>query len=103
MPPPKGAARIRIRVHGPYGQSEQGVKRGRTDTGKQRSRCQTVEGAQQSFRLERADKGRRPEVKRQVRELSLKGSGISDAARVLQISPTTGIQEVKKKGRPSRR
>jgi transposase-like protein len=94
---------VRIRVHCPYCQSEQVVKRGRTDTGKQRYRCQNVECAHQSFLLDPAYKGRLPEVKRQVIELSLNGSGIRDTARVLQISPTTVIQELKKKGRPSRR
>jgi hypothetical protein len=39
-----------------------------------------------------AYKGRLPEVKQQVLEMSLKGSGVRDTARVLQISPTTVIE-----------
>jgi len=78
------------------------VKRGKTDTGKQRYRCQNPDCSHQSFLLDPAYKGRLPEVKQQVIELSLNGSGIRDTARVLQISPTTVIQELKKKGRSSR-
>ena len=42
----------------PYCQGEQGVKRGKTETGKQRSRCQHEECAHQSFLLEPVYKGR---------------------------------------------
>ena len=92
-----------VRVRCPYCQRDLVVKRGKTDTGKQRYRCQNPDCSHQSFLLDPAYKGRLPEVKRQVIELSLNGSGIRDTARVLQISPTTVIQELKKKGRPSRR
>jgi insertion element IS1 protein InsB len=93
---------VHIPVHCPYCQQDQVVKRGKTDTGKQRYRCQDPECSHQSFLLDPTYKGRLPEVKQQVIELSLNGSGIRDTARVLQISPTTVIQELKKKGRPSR-
>jgi insertion element IS1 protein InsB len=92
---------VRVPVRCPYCQRDQVVKRGKTDTGKQRYRCQNLACSHQSFLLDPAYKGRLPEVKRQVIELSLNGSGIRDTARVLQISPTTMIQELKKKGRPS--
>jgi len=94
---------VRVSVRCPYCERDQVVKRGKTDTGKQRYRCQNPDCSHQSFLLDPAYKGRLPEVKRQVIELSLNGSGIRDTARVLQISPTTVIQELKKKGRPSRR
>ena len=87
----------------PYCQGKQVVKRGKTDTGKQRYRCQNSRCCHQSFLLDPAYKGRLPEVKRQVIEMSLNGSGIRDTARVLQISTATVIHELKKKGRPSRR
>ena len=86
----------------PYCQRDQVAKCGKTDTGKQRYRCHNNECSHQSFLLDPAYKGRLPEVKQQVIELSLNGSGIRDTARVLQISPTTVIQELKKKGRSSR-
>jgi transposase-like protein len=93
---------VRVRVRCLYCQSDQVVKRGKTDTGKQRYRCQNPDCSHQSFLLDPAYKGRLPAVKQQVLELSLNGSGIRDTARVLQISPTTVSQELKKRGRPSR-
>jgi insertion element IS1 protein InsB len=40
--------------------------------------------------------GRLPEVKAQLIEMSLNGRGIRNIARVLKISPTTVIEEIKK-------
>jgi transposase-like protein len=37
-----------------------------------------------------------PEVKQQSLEMTLNGSGIRDIARVLHVSPTTVIEELKK-------
>jgi len=87
----------------PYCQGKQVVKRGKTDTGKQRYRCQNSGCSHQSFLLEPSYKGRLPAIKRQVIEMSLNGSGVRDTARVLQISTATVIQELKKKGRSSPR
>ena len=81
----------------PYCQGERVVKRGKTDTGKQRSRCQDASCCPQSFLRDPASKGRLPESKQQVIEMSLNGSGIRDTTRVLQISTATGINELKKK------
>jgi len=87
----------------PYCHGDQVVKRGKTDAGKQRYRCQNEEYDHQSFLLDPADKGRLPEIKQQVIEMRLNGSGIRATARVLQISTATVIQELKKKDRLSRR
>ena len=92
---------VRIPVPCPYCQSEQVVKRGKTDTGKQRYRCQNPSCSYQSFLLDPAYRGRLPEIKQQVIEMSLNGSGIRDTARVLKISTATVIHELKKKGRHS--
>jgi transposase-like protein len=43
-----------------------------------------------------SDLGRLPQIKEQIIEMSLNGSGIRDIARVLKISPTTVIEEIKK-------
>jgi len=99
----KKGAMVRIPVVCPYCQSDQVVKRGKTDTGKQRYRCQNLQCAHHSFLLDPAYKGRLPEIKQQVIEMSLNGSGVRDIARVLQISTATVILELKKKSRPSRR
>ena len=82
----------------PYCQSDQMVKRGKTDTGKQRYRCQNPECFHQSFLLNPAYRGRLPEIKQQVIEMSLNGSGVRYTARVLKISTATVIHELKKKG-----
>jgi transposase-like protein len=87
----------------PYCQGKQVVKRGRTETGKQRYRCQNEECSHQSFLLDPAYKGRLPEIKQRIIEMSLNGSGVRDIARVLEISTATVIHELKKRGRPSRR
>jgi insertion element IS1 protein InsB len=49
-----------------------------------------------SFVLDPVYKGRLPQIKEQVIDMALNGSGIRDTARVLKISPTTGINERKK-------
>jgi transposase-like protein len=41
--------------------------------------------------------GRSPVIKEQIIDIALNGSGIRDTARVLQISPTTVINELKKR------
>ena len=87
----------------PYCHGKQVVKRGKTDTGKQRYRCHNLKCAHQSFLLDSAYKGRSPAIKQQVIELSLNGSGIRDTARVLQISTATVIRELEKKDPSSRR
>jgi transposase-like protein len=87
-----------IPVRCPYCQSGHVIRGGKTDTGKQRSRCHNPACSHQSFLLDAASKGRSPEIKQQVIALTLNGSGVRDTARVLGISPTTVLNELKKKG-----
>jgi transposase-like protein len=94
---------VLIPVRCPYCQSDHVIKGGKTDAGKQHYRCQQPACPHRSFRLDPAYKGRLPQIKQQVIDMSLNGSGIRDTARVLRISPTTVIKELKKKGRSSRR
>jgi transposase-like protein len=99
----EGGAMVLIPVQCPYCQSGQVIKGGKTDTGKQRYRCPKPACPHQSLLLDSAYTGRSPQIKQQVIELSLNGSGVRDTARVLGISPTTVIQELKKKGPHSHR
>jgi transposase-like protein len=94
---------VRQLVVCPYWQGDQGVKRGKTDTGKQCYRCHNPQCGHQSFLLDQADKGRLLESKQQVIKMSLNGSGIRDTARVLQSSTATVSQELKKRDLSSRR
>ena len=82
----------------PHCHHDQVVKRGKTATGKQRYRCQNPDCSHASFLLEPAYKGRLSAIKQHVIDMSLNGSGVRDTARVLGISPTTVIHELKKKG-----
>src|SRR3954454_11903339 len=91
---------VLIPVRCPYCQSEQVIKGGKTDTGKQRYRCHNPDCTHQSFLLDSAYKGRSPEIKQQIVEMSLNGSGIRDTARVLQVSTATVIHELKKRAGP---
>ena len=77
--------------------SDQVVKRGKTGNGKQRYLCQYQNCSTKTFILDYAYQGCLPEIKRQVIDMALNGSGIRDTARVLHISPNTVINEIKKK------
>ncbi len=79
------------------------MKRGKTLAGKQRYRCLNPACAHSSFVLNPAYLGRIPQTKQKVIEMALNGSGVRDTARVLRISPTTVINELKKKNRRSNR
>ena len=83
--------------------SDQVVKRGKTDMGKQRYLCQNDACSQRTFILDYRYRGRLPEVKQQIIDMALNGSGIRDTARVLGISKDTVLSELKKKKAPSRR
>ena len=82
-----------------YCQSDQVIKGGKTETGKQRYRCQQTDCSHRSFVLAPAYNGRLPQIKEQIIDRALNGSGIRDTARVLKISPTTVRNERKKKRR----
>ena len=81
----------------PYCHSDQVIKGRHTETGKQRYRCQQTTCPHRSFVLEPAYNGRLPQIKEQIIDMALNGSGIRDTARVLKISPTTVINELKKR------
>ena len=77
--------------------SETVVKYGTTSNGKARYRCQQTDTCGRTFLRTYAYPGRLPEVKRQIVDMTLNGSGVRDIARVLHISPTTVIGELKKR------
>jgi transposase-like protein len=88
-----------IAVRCPSCHNDQIIKRGKTDTGKQRYRCQNPDCPHQSSVLDPAYKGRLPDINQQVIEMSLHASGVRDTARVLQIDADTVIKELRNKGR----
>ena len=83
-------------VRCPHCQSEAVVKYGKTSNGKERFRCQQSGRYGRTFLRSYAYPGCLPTVKRQIVELTRKGSGIRDIARVLQVGPNTVSKELKK-------
>ena len=72
-------------------------KYGTTSDKKQRYRCRDKACLGKTFLLEYSDLGRLPEIKERIIDMSINGSGIRDIARVLKISPSTVIEELKKR------
>jgi len=94
---------VYVPVQCPHCQSTQVIKAGKQANGVQRYRCQNGQCERQIFLLQYQDRGRAPEVRRQVVARALNGSGIRDTARVLRISPTTVIAVLKKSAHASTR
>ena len=85
-------------LHCPYCQGTDMVRHGTTSVGKQRYRCRTcLEGRGRTFLLAYAYAGLWPEVKHQIVDMAMNARGIRDTARVLHVSPTTVIKELKKR------
>lgn len=73
------------------------VKFGKTRQKKQRFQCCSRSCEGRSFILEHSYPGRSRQVKQQIVDMAMNGSGIRDTARVLHISPSTVIKELKKR------
>jgi transposase-like protein len=79
------------------------IKHGTTSEGKQRYFCQNSQCSRLTFILQYSYQGYLPKVKQQISDMAMNGSGIRDTARVLHISPTTVIEELKKRSVISKR
>src|SRR5262245_36409498 len=86
-----------IAVRCPICDSDKIVRRGKTNNGKQRYLCQNEICSRHTFILDYTNRGYLPSVKRQIIDLTLNGSGIRDTARVLGISTSTILTELKKR------
>ena|SRR6478672_11218592 len=76
------------------------VTYGKTSNGKERFRGPQREPCGRTFLQSSAYPGWLPTVKQQRGELTLKGSGIRESARGLQVGANTGLRELKKSVRP---
>ena len=86
---------IRV-LHCPYCHGSDIVKHGLSSEGKQRYRCPgCLEGRGRTFLLEYSYPGQSPEVKQQIVDMALNASGTRDTARVLHVSPTMVLNELK--------
>jgi transposase-like protein len=84
-------------LHCPYCHGTDIVRHGITPEGKQRHRCRECrQGRGRTFLLEYPYAGQSPEVKQQIVDRAMNASGIRDTARVLHVSPTTVLKELKK-------
>ena len=85
-----------VEVKCPKCKGKEVIKYGQTTNKKQRYICKNKECKQESFILEYSERAMIPEIKEQIVKMAINGSGIRDTARVLKISPTTVINELKK-------
>ena len=69
------------------------VKNGHSENGTQRYRCK---GCHRSFQWAYSYRAWQPEVKAQIEELTLNGSGVRAIGRTLKIAKATVIAELKK-------
>ena len=94
---------VSVPVHCPYCHSTAVIKAGKQANGTQCYQCHNGRCARRIFLLQYQDRGRIPEIRRQVVDLAMNGSGVRDTARVLRISPTTVIAVLKKSRRAATR
>ncbi len=81
----------------PYCQGIDIVKNGKTPQGQQRFLCRESLCEGRTFIYDYAEPGQSRQVKEQIVDLPLNGSGIRDTAGVLHDSTSTVIKELKKK------
>lgn len=67
------------------------IKHGTTAAGKQRYRCRNQACNRSSFIREYSYQGYLPEVKQQISDMAINGSGIRDTARVLGMQNFTNF------------
>jgi insertion element IS1 protein InsB len=85
-------------LHCPYCQEIAIIKDGMSPEGKERYRCRAcLEGRGRTFLLEYTYAGQFLKVKQQIVDMAMNASSIRDTARVLHVSPTTVINELKKR------
>ena len=86
-------------LHCPHCQGTDIIRHGTTRQGKQRYRCQENACKGRTFLLDYTYAGHSAGAKQQIIDMAMNASGIRDTARVLHVSPTTVIKELKKKSR----
>ena len=82
-------------VHCPSCNRTNIVKHGKSTEGKQRYKCRNLDCSRSTFILQYSYQGYFPDVKQKISDMAVDGSGIRDTARVLKISQTTVIEELK--------
>jgi len=80
---------VSVPVQCPHCQSTEVIKAGKQANGVQRYQCQNGQCERRIFLLHYQHRARVPEVRHQVVDMAMNGSGLRDTARVLRIGPTT--------------
>ena len=88
-----------VKVKCPKCNSDQVIKHGVSDEGKQRYQCKNNDCNRNTFLLNYSYSACSPGTKDKIIEMALNGSGVRDTSRVLEISINTVISELKKKNR----
>ena len=83
--------------HCPQCQGTDIVRHGKTPQGKPRYRCQETSCPGGTFLFDYSYPGQSPHIKEQIVAMAMHASGIRDTARVLHVSPTTVMKELKKR------
>jgi len=78
------------------GGSDDVVKHGQSAEGKQRYKCRHSDCSRSTFIREYTYCGHLPDLKQQIADMAINGSGTRDTARVLKISRTTVTETLKK-------
>jgi transposase-like protein len=86
-----------IPVSYPNCESTNVIKTGTQPNGAQRYRCQNPTCKRTFFQLVYIAQGRLPETRRLIVEMTLNGSSIRDAVRVLRVSLMTVLSVLKKR------
>jgi transposase-like protein len=94
---------VLIPVYCPHCDSDQVVKCGTTAAGKQRYLCQNDACSHRTFIRDYSYRAYLPEVKRQMIDMAVNGSGIRDTGRVLGVGKDTVLRTLKKKNLTSTR
>ena len=84
-------------LHCPYCQGIDMARHRKTTQGKQRYRCRQCPDRGRTFLLDYSYPGQSQHIKEQMVDMAMNASGIRDTARVLHVSPTTVIKELKKR------
>lgn len=87
---------VLIAVTCPDCHSKDVVKHGKSPEGKQRYCCRNNECLRRTFLLDYSYEGYKRSVKKKIVDMSVNGSGVRDTARVLKVSTSTVIKELKK-------
>ncbi|MDR1560710.1 MAG: hypothetical protein LBS84_13670 [Clostridiales bacterium] len=86
-----------VAVKRPYCLSEKVIKAGKTPNGTQRYKCENLECSHNYFQLNYTYNGSKPNIKFDILNMAINGSGVRDTARVLGVSRDTVIETLKKR------